>query len=196
MKKYDLPRYQFTARDVVSGLQFLGYASECTLTYATLFIKTILNHLKECGINLDGCRIQTDNGSEFIGAWSAKEPSIFTRTIEAVSGLKHHTIPPKAHTWQADVETVHRIVEDEFFEVESFKSRKIFFDKATQYVIWFNVARKNSYKGYKTPWNIINARNPAIKPQIAILPALDLDELLKLKLANPAQRGYHLGIHP
>jgi len=31
-----------------------------------------------------------------------------------------------AHTYQADVETVHRIIEDEFFEIESFSSRQIF----------------------------------------------------------------------
>ncbi len=177
MKMFNLPKYQYTAREVVSGLQLVGYASECTLTYADLFAEIILDHLKMCGVDLADCRIQTDNGTEFIGAWSAKKPSKFTKTVESVEGLTHHTIPPAAHTYQADVETVHRIIEDEFFEIESFKSRQMFFGKATLYVTWFNVARKNSYKGNKTPWNIINARDPTIKPQITILPALNLDEI-------------------
>jgi len=190
MKRYNLPKYQYTARDVVSGLQFLGYASECTLTCATLFASIIIDHLKACGVNLDGSRIQTDNGTEFVGSWSAKEPSIFTKTVEAEKGLTHHTIPPGAHTYQADVETVHRLIEDEFFEVEQFKSTQMFFDKITAYSIWFNVARTNSYKGYKTPWEIIQQRNKNISPKVAILPALFLDKIFKLLLVKTNARGY------
>jgi len=81
MKRHNLPKYQYTARDVVSGLQFLGYASECTLTCATLFAEIIIDHLKACGVDLSDSRIQTDNGSEFIGAWSSKEKSIFTKAV-------------------------------------------------------------------------------------------------------------------
>jgi len=165
MKRHNLPRYQYTARDVVSGLQFLGYASERNLSYATLFAQIIIDHLKACGVNLEGARIQTDNGGEFVGAWSSKEPSSFTVTVQAEKGLLHQTIPPGAHTYQADVETVHRIIEDEFLEVEEFRSTQNFIDKATAYVIWFNVARTNSYKGRKTPWNIIQERNKKIPPQ-------------------------------
>jgi transposase len=196
MKRHNLPKYQFTARDVVSGLMFVGYASECTLTCATLFAQIIIDHLKKCGVTLDGSRFQTDNGSEFIGAWSSREPSIFTRTVQAEKGLTHTTIPPGAHTYQADVETVHRIIEDEFFEVEKFNSPQMFFDKATAYSIWFNVARTNSYKGYKTPWHILNQRNKNISPNIALLPALHLDFILKKQLVKPNIRGYHIVQYP
>jgi hypothetical protein len=75
MEKHHLPQYQYTAREVVSGLQFIAYAQECSLTYANLFAEIIIDHLKKCGIDLSNCRFQTDNGSEFVGAWSAKEPS-------------------------------------------------------------------------------------------------------------------------
>jgi len=196
MRKLRLPRYQYTARDVVSGLMFIGYAEECNLTYAALFAKIIIDHLRQCGVALGRCRIQTDNGSEFIGAWSAKEPSAFTRTIESVPGLKHHTIPPGAHTYQADVETVHRLIEDEFFEIEKFSSSQLFYAKASAYSLWFNVARTNSYKNNLTPWEIIHQRDPTVNPNIARLPALPLDHLLKLKLEKPTQRGYHLVTHP
>jgi transposase len=190
MRKHNLPRYQYTARDVVSGLQFLGFAEECTLTYATLFAQTIIEHLQKCGVDLHGCRLQTDNGSEFIGAWNAYEPSLFTKTVESVNGFKHHTIPPAAHTYQADVETVHAIIEDEFYEIESFSSKYNFFAKATAYITFFNVARKNSYKNYKTPWEIISERNNNIKPHVAILPAINLQLILKLKFDNLSLRGY------
>jgi hypothetical protein len=62
-----------------------------------------------------------------------------------VKGLEHHTIPPGAHTWQSDVETAHRLIEDEFYEVETLSSRDDFLAKATTYNLWFNAVRKNSY---------------------------------------------------
>jgi hypothetical protein len=88
------------------------------------------------------------------------------------------------------------IIEDEFYEIETFPSLPILLAKATQYIIWFNIARRNSYKGYKTPWEIMRERDPTISPQIATLPALSLDHLWKIKLAKPTKRGYDLIQHP
>lgn len=45
----------------------------------------------------------------------------------------HHYIPPRAHTWQSDVETVHRLVEEEFFDREKFGSKREFWGKVTTY---------------------------------------------------------------
>jgi transposase len=196
MKRHGLPRYQYTARDVVSGLLFTGYADELSLTYANLFIDLILDHLTRCGVDHKGHRIQTDNGTEFIGHWAATNPSAFTKTIEKRTGLTHHTIPPGAHTYQADVETVHRIMEDEFFEIEPFSSRRNFFNKAALYLLFFNVARKNSYKKKQTPWDIIHQRDPTIKPDIAILQAIDLDDLFKKTLAQNRKREYDIVPYP
>jgi len=44
-----------------------------------------------------------------------KNPSSFTKMVESVPGLLHETIPPGAHTYQADVETAHRLIEDELY---------------------------------------------------------------------------------
>lgn len=192
MKRHNLPLWQYTAREVVSGLQFIAFSAENTLSNGALFAEIVLSHLRKCQVKLSDSRIQTDNGHEFVGAWSAKEPSLFTKTIERVPGLSHVTIPPAAHTWQADVETVHRTIEDEFYEVESFPSKEAFLSKATSYIIWYNTVRKNSSKKYQTPWQIIHQRDPTIKPQICLLPAFDLDYAMKIKLANSTQRGYDL----
>lgn len=196
MRGLGLPKYQYTAREVVSGLQFLGYADECCLTYATLFAHELIAHFQRCGVDLNGCRFQTDNGSEFIGNWHAKKVSAFTRAVENVPGLEHHSIPPAAHTWQADVETVHNLIEDEFFEVERFDSRHDFWRKATTYQLWFNVARKNSYKGNKTPWDIVHERDPTIDPKIAIMPPIRLDDIWRKKMALKTQRGYDVIPYP
>jgi len=183
MKRHNLPSFQYTAREVVSGMMFVSYASECTLTYATLFAEIIIDHLKKCGVELKNSRFQTDNGS-----WSAKQPSIFTQTVNSEKGLGYDTIPPGAHTYQADIETVHRIIEDEFFEIETFPSLPVFFNKTTAYVLWFDVARKNSYKGNKTLWGIIHEKDPTISPKIAILPAMSIDEIWRKKLDKPAKK--------
>jgi transposase len=196
MKRHRLPKYQYTAREVVSGLMFLGYADECNLTNSTLFVQVILDHLRSCGADLKDSRIQTDNGSEFIGPWCNTHTSSFTQAVEAVEGLSHRTIPPAAHTFQADVETAHRLIEDEFYEVEEFPSREAFMAKASTYALWFNAARKNSYKGLKTPWQIAHAREPTLKPQLAALTAIDLDQIMKIKLANSTLRGYDLVQYP
>jgi transposase len=196
MKRHNLPLWQYTAREVVSGLQFVAFSAENTLSNGALFAELVLSHLIECGASFKDSRLQTDNGYEFVGAWSAKNPSIFTRTVEKVPGLRHVTIPPAAHTFQADVETVHRTIEDEFYEVEGFPSKDAFLKKATNYVIWYNTARKNSGKKFQSPWQIIHQRDPTIKPRICLLPAIDLDYAMKIKLANSTLRGYDLIPYP
>ncbi len=196
IRKLHLPLVQYTAREVVSGLHFLAYAQERSLANSRLFGEILIDHLQRSGVNLQQCRFQTDNGSEFIGSWQAKEQSAFTLAVEAIPGLTHHTIPPKAHTWQADVETAHRLIEDEFYEIETFLDRAHFLAKAATYNLWFNVARKNSSKGHKTPWELVHERDPSISPSIVTLPPFFLDELLNHKLDSPTQRGYDLIPHP
>lgn len=191
-----LPKVQYTAREVVSGLHYVAYADERSLTYSTLFVDILINHLQSCGVSLNGSRIQTDNGSEFIGCWNAKKDSTFTKTVQSVKGLEHHTIPPGAHTWQSDVETAHRLIEDEFYEVETLLSRDDFLTKTTTYNLWFNAVRKNSYKGDKTPWDIVQERNPEISANIVALPPFYLDELFNKKFDSKAKRGYDVVPHP
>jgi len=192
IKTLGLPKVQYTAREVVSGLQFIAYANERSLNYATLFAEMIIQHLIQCGVNLKDCRIQTDNGSEFIGAWNAKQDSIFTKTVTQYEGFCHTTIPPGAHTWQSDVETVHRIIEDEFYEVESFTDRQDFLKKATLYNLWFNIARKNTYKGNKTPWEIIRSRNPKLDPKLPMFTPVFLDKLFFQRTNSITTGGYHV----
>ncbi len=181
-----LPLIQYTAREVVSGLHFLGYAQERSLACSTLFARPLLQHLQSCGVNLAGCRFQTDNGSEFIGSVQARHDSAFTPAVQSVTGLLHQTIPLSAHTWQANVETAHRFIEDEFYEVESFSSRSDFLTKTTSYLLWFNTLRKNSYKNNQSPWEILHHRDPLLPKKVLTLPPLFLDELHNKTLELPA----------
>lgn len=196
MRRWGLPTTQYTAREVVSGCMYVAFAQERSLSCARLFAQRIIEHLEACGVDLADTRWQSDNGSEFIGSWHATKDSAFTEVIESVPGQKHHTIPPGATTYQSDVETVHRLIEDEFYQIEAFYSRQDFLNKAISYQLFFNVARKNSYKRDLSPLEIIREKKPELDPTIALLPPVFLDELLNQKLKEKDQGGYHVPSQP
>ncbi len=182
MMKLGLPRVQYTYREVSSGIMYLGYADELSLTYATLFSDYIQYNLKRLGIDLSNTTRQTDNGSEYIGSWNAKEPSSFTLSVESIPGQSHTTIPPAHHRWQADVETVHDIIEREFFEIETFSDNKDFFDKIFSYQLFFNMLRPNTYKENKSPWQLAQEKIPDIRKEVLMIPPVDLRWLLRKKM--------------
>ncbi len=196
MQTHGLPRHQYTVRDVTTGLLFLGYADTLSLSYADLFADRIIQHLQRCGIDMSQTTWQTDNGSEFIGSWQAKDDSAFTKTIQRVPGQVHRTIPPGQHRFQADVETVHSLMETEFFEIEPFAGRQNFIDKATTYQLFFNLARKNSGKENKTPWELVNDKHPRADPRLPLLPPVYLDKLFHERLHSKTPGGYDVWALP
>ena len=195
MKLKELPRHQYTFRETVSGLQFVAFSQELAGVYAELFGERILSHLKTCGVEVSKTTVQTDNGSEFTGGWNAKEPSGFTRAVESF-GATHRTIPPGAHTWQADVETVHNLVEDEFYRVERFRNREDFLKKAATYQLFFNVMRPNSSKAQKPPLQILRERWAQVPNAIALLPPVFLDDILAARLHPKTTGGNDLPPYP
>jgi hypothetical protein len=120
----------------------------------------------------------------------AKTPRPYTRTIEAIPGQRHATIPSGAYTFQADVETVHNLVEQEFYEIEHFNDPQDFLAKATTYQLFFNLARPNSYKEHKTPWQIAREKQPTLSQQIPMIPPVFIDELLEKHLETPPTVGH------
>ncbi len=189
MKLKRLPKVQYTFREVSCGVQFLGFADNRSLTHAELFAEYVNDHLKKHGLIIENAIRQTDNGSEYCGSWSAKEPSAYTTTIESAN-LIHGTIPPGAHTFQSDVETVHNLIEIEFYEIEKFADRDNFMKKVHTYQLFFNLERPNTYKENKTPWQLAKEKRPDIPKEALMLPPVDLDALLNKKLANLTTGGY------
>jgi len=62
--------------------------------------------------------------------------------------------------------------------------------------LWFNAVRKNSYNGDKTPWDIVQERNPNISANIVNLPAFYLDGLFNKKFGSHKKGGYDVVPHP
>ena len=194
MMKLGLPKYQYTAREIVSGITFTGYADELSKTYSCLLAERVSAHLAWHGISLDKLEWQSDNGSEFLEHQKDRGFPSLVRSL----GSDHHYIPVKAHTWQSDVETVHRLVEDEFFDRELFDSKTDFWKKITIYWYYFNIARPNRHKEKKTPLQIILEKNTAIIKSIATWQPLDLPRTLSLYTPNyyPTKGGHDLPVHP
>lgn len=118
-----LPNVEYTARDVRSGLLFWAFAERRSAAASSLFAARIQQHLQRCGVSLRDLVWQTDNGAEFIGSFDRQGRR--TGFPAALGDSQHVRIPPAAHTFQSDVETVHRLVEDEFFDLESRKLRPV-----------------------------------------------------------------------
>jgi transposase len=175
MKNLALPKYQFTAREIRSGLMFLGYANEKTAYNACLFARILCNHLKNCGIELEGMKFQTDNGSEFIGCYRQdKTRDGFEKVIEGFAA-KHKRIPIKAWSYNSDVETVHSTIEDEFFDLENFENIKDFHQRVASFQAYYNIVRENSNKDFKSPWQIIKNLRPKTPIELVRLPPIMLD---------------------
>jgi transposase len=190
MQARGLPAIQYTAREVRSGLQFLAYASQRSAALSELFALRIQRHLQSCGVRLRDLTWQTDNGGEFVGQLQPDgSRSHFPRAV-TYFGSQHQRIPPGAHTFQSDVETVHRLIEDEFFDLETFHHRADFLAKASLYQLYFNLARPNSHKGGLTPWQIIQDLEPRLPLNLCLLPPIFLD----YRLNSPG--GYDLPRFP
>jgi hypothetical protein len=195
MMSKGLPKVQYTFREVSCGVQFLGFSSERSLTNAMLFAKYINEHLKRYGLIVNKGIRQTDNGSEYVGSWSAKEPSAYTLAIESEE-LIHGTIPPGAHRFQSDVETVHNLIETDFYEIERFSNRDDFMRKVYTYQLFFNLERPNTYKENKSPWQLAKEKRPDLPKEALMLPPVDLDDLLDKKIVIQDLRGYDVSTGP
>jgi transposase len=185
-----LPLIQYTARAVRSGLQFLAFAQHRSPGASALFAYRLQSHLAAWGLDLRNLVWPTDNGGEFIGALQPDgSRSGFPRAV-TFFGSQHARIPPAAHPFQRDVETVHRLIEDEFYDLETFRSRRDFLAQACVYQLYFNLVRPNAHKGELSPWQIIQQLDPRLPLKLCLLPPVFLDYRLD------SRGGYDLPRYP
>lgn len=195
MRRLRLPRYEFTLRELSTGASFFAYADHNNSTYASLFASYVIEHLKSYGINTACITWQTDNGSEFIGSVKKKinRLSAFEKELKA-SNIEHGRIPPRSPHLQGDVESFHRIVEDELYEIESYANGIEFLGKVYAYQLYFNYIRKNRYRDNKSPVEILRERFPHIDEGVINLSPIRLETLLPLSYKKKDKGGYHVPI--
>jgi len=197
MNAFQLPRYQYTIRELSTGAHFVAYSNELTKTYATMTARRFLEHLRACGLDTAQALIQTDLGTEFDGDTVHYMEGGFHRSIEdAPFHAGHHFNPPACPNANADVESAHATIEGEFFEAETFRSRAEFLGKITTYQHWFNLARKNRSRGWRAPADILREKAPQLSPKIFLLPPVALETLLPATRSPPPSGGHDLPRSP
>jgi cob(I)alamin adenosyltransferase len=189
MKRLGLPRYEYTYRDKATGAAFFAYADRNNSTYAAIFARYVLNHLRSYGVDTAQVSWQSDNGSEYVGSTQKKtnRPSAFEKILSAYR-VHHRRIPPRASYLQGDVETFHLLVEEELYDLESYDNPMEFLGKAYAYQLYFNSFRKNRYREKKTPLDLLRQQGPALDTRILNLPPIRLESLLDSHLKT----GYHV----
>ena len=173
----------------------MGFANEKSASSACLFAQLLCEHLRSCGLDLKRTKLQTDNGSEFIGCFRQdRTRDGFERIVQGFG----KRIPPRAWSYNSDVETVHRTIEDEFYDLENFADIKDFHQRIASYQACYNLIRTNMNKDDKSPWQIIKKVRPKMILELVRLPPLMLDWLgpdyaTKEELLL---RGYDLPCYP
>lgn len=195
MKQLKLPRYEYTLRELSTGLCFYAYAESNNSTYASLFARYVAEHLKSYGMKTARIIWQTDNGSEYAGKNNKKTNrlSAFTKTLKEYN-IEHGRIPPRSPHLQADVETFHRLIEDELYDIEDYENQTQFLGKAYAYQLFFNNTRKNRYRDNKPPVDILRERFPTVDEGVLNLPPIRLESLLNTCYKNNVQGGYHVPV--
>jgi len=189
MYTHKLPRYQYTARDVRTGAQFFAYGDACDSHTASLFANVVLSHLKKSGVKLKRLKVQTDNGSEFVGGMDG--PSAFEDVLASFR-VRRLRIPPGRSTWQSDVETVHRTIEDELYDAEDFNDESDFLGKTHTYQVYYNYCRPNRWRGRKSPKEILDELAPKrYTDDVLHLPPVRLESLTR-----QLPGGYHVPTSP
>ncbi|MHC5158044.1 MAG: helix-turn-helix domain-containing protein [Planctomycetota bacterium] len=198
MKSLQLPKYQFTAREVRSGLMFLAYANQKTAVNTCLFARILCKHLQQCGVDMKKLKFQTDNGSEFIGCFRQDRTRDGFEKIVQDFGATHKRIPPRAWSYNSDVETVHSTIELEFFDLENFTGLEDFHQRIASYQMWYNLVRQNMNKEFMSPWQIIQQINPKMDIELVRLPPIMLDWIGPDYITRDelSLRGYDLPCYP
>ncbi|MBI5410083.1 MAG: helix-turn-helix domain-containing protein [Nitrospirae bacterium] len=191
MIRLNLPRFEYTGRCIISGATFVAYANANNSTHAAIFAQYLFQHLRYYNVDTSTIQCQYDNGSEFIGHPSKKELSLFQKQVDSFR-LLHSRIPPARPTFNSDVESFHRIVEQELYSCESFENQSQFFAKAYSYSLFYNYVRPNSGKENLAPWQIVKKAFPDIDPNVLNLQPIFLDALV----THFIEGGYHLPKFP
>ena len=87
-------------------------------------------------------------------------------------------------------------MEQEFYEIEHFADRRNFLDKAYSYQLFFNIARPNSYKENKTPWQIAREKVPDLSERVPLIPPVFIEDLMEKDLENLPLGGHDVSSTP
>ena len=173
LKALMIPKVQLTFTCQRTGATFISYASGETTINLCAFVVYVFEHLKRHGIEVKTIRLRHDGGSAFIGNAHSFKESLFRKLVRDIYQAKPRRIKHKNQN--SEVERYHGLIEQYFYTIQKFESRDDFFKKAAETQAWFNYVRKNSYKNWKTPLEILREASPGMDPHVLALPPIDMD---------------------
>ncbi|MCK4578926.1 MAG: hypothetical protein KAU50_09055 [Candidatus Marinimicrobia bacterium] len=106
-------------------------AGEKTAHNGMLFVNRLFAHLQSLGMDLSQIVVQTDSGTEFVNnSPDLSKQSAFEKAVDQARSTLNR-IPPRACTWQSEVERANGIIEYELLEVERWSTKSELVAKTT-----------------------------------------------------------------
>ena len=198
-----VPRYEYTFRDVATGITYVAFAYELSVTNSMRFVALVMEHLKAHGIAPENVTIQTDWGTEFTGPVNAKKRSPLLRLIEDIYGATHTTIPPATPRFNGAVENFHGRIEAELYENESFSHERELLAKTSTYLLYYHFERphlglRDEEHRPLTPSSFAQTYHGQTRPSLLFLPPVILDRIplwpIEL-LQSPSETGDFMPDH-
>lgn len=183
-----LPLYQWSALDVTSRFKLIAYSKEKTWTNGLTWFLWVTSWLRSHGITAQ-IIYTVDRGEEFGGKSWFKLVEL--RKLLAAFGCKLIQNHPHSPQENAHLERSHRTDDDEFYipRVLTISDQEAWFKEAFHYLYYYNVVRKHSSLGRKTPWQKLQEDLPHVDAKMKLVPPLLLDSLA-VKLGSWS--GYHV----
>ena len=180
-----LPRWQWTAIDVVTRIRFLAYSTHCDWSCGQLFGKLVVSWLRLFGFK-HRITLQSDGGREF----AATFPGAFQRSISNIWEPLNvaRTLIRKGHPEDNPfVERSHQTDDNEFYipYLTLCHSKLDFLRYAAWWIKLYNTVRPHMGAKFQTPFHTLKSKGYKLPIAFALFPPLYLDALTSSPLVIP-----------
>jgi transposase InsO family protein len=193
-----LPRWQWTAIDVVTRMRFLAYSTHCDWSCGQLFGKLIVSWLRLFGFT-HRITLQSDGGQEF----AATYPAAFQRSVTNIWQPLNvaRTLIRKGHPEDNPfVERSHQTDDNEFYipYLTLCHSQLDFLRYAAWWIRLYNTERPHMGLKMKTPFQVLKQKGYNLPVLFALFPPLLLDRLTTLPavIPDPQSVQHHIDYDP
>jgi transposase len=150
--KYNLPCYQYTACHKQSGAVWIAFAYKNTLAQKLEFWQVLRNHLKNCGLNVEGisveCRFDDPSARDDNDGRSSE-------LIQAVEeNFARCCIYPREKDSFAGIENFHRHITREIYSAVNIRTVRGLLKKVNKYIIGYNYHSRHGVSSGLPPYQL------------------------------------------
>lgn len=170
IKVIGLPRYEYIAIDFSTGGVFLCFGLKKNNNTVAIFTRYILEHLFSFGITTNDMVIKTIDIPEF---GSEDGGNKFLKVLREY-GVKYSLIC-KENNILNEMDYFYKVIKNEFYNVEDFRSLDEFLTKSYNFNIYLNFIKKKNIKDSRSAVEILKENTSEISPQVFNLPPIVID---------------------